>query len=287
MLATESHVNHPLRGRTAILSTKHQKGSLIAPAIEQTIGMRVCELEVDTDLLGTFTGEVERKNGPLETAIQKAQLGLRASGEMLGLASEGSIGMDPFLPITTDYEVVAFVNLEDEYEVWEAFRSPQIIARSISVLGTEGIDDFLASADFPNHGLIVRPSDGSHAVVYKGIHDYESLKNVVAEVAGISADSRAVVETDLRALHCPSRRVNIEKAASKLADRLRELCPACATPGWGIVRVNRGLPCAWCAQETTVICEEVFGCVLCKYEIVQQRSAFDYADPGFCEICNP
>jgi hypothetical protein len=279
--------SHPLKGRTAVLSTKHQKGSSISPAMELTLGMCVREVDVDTDLLGTFAGEIKRTDGPVQTAIRKARLGLNASGELLGLASEGSIGSDSVLPMMVDEEIVAFVNVEDGYEVWESIRSFDITARSTSVDGVESLDAFLSAADFPHHGLIVRSSDKAQSLVYKGIHDYEILKKSVLEVLKASGDSHVIIETDLRAHHCPSRRVNIEKAASKLATRLRELCPVCATPGWGVVRVNRGLPCDWCATETRLVREEILGCVRCEHEEAAQNLITKTADPQWCERCNP
>lgn len=279
--------SHPLNGRTAVLATKHQKGALIAPIMESVIGMRVTEAEVDTDVLGTFAGEIQRQNGQLETALHKARLGLEWSGATLGLASEGSIGADPILPFTVDLEIVAFVNIEENYEVWELNRSPDIIAKSICVRESDDLDAFLKSADFPNHGVIVRPSDDVYSLVHKGIHNYETLKKSIAEVANVSADSRVIIETDLRAHHCPSRRINIERASSKLANRLKELCPSCLTPGWGVVQMKRGLSCDWCGSKTSRIREQVFGCVACEHEQAQPVAAGLTADPKWCERCNP
>lgn len=279
--------SHPLRGKKAVLSTKHKKTSLIAPAMESAVGLLVHEVEIDTDVLGTFAGEVDRTDGPLETALQKARLGLAVTGEKLGLASEGSISGDSMLPVMVDEEIVVFVNLEDNYEVWESIRSYDIIARSVCVTGADDLDAFLVSADFPNHGLIVRPADGSHFLVHKGIHDFDTLKSVVSDVSKASSDTRVVIETDLRAHHCPSRRENIQVAASKLASRLLALCPTCSTPGWGVVRVNRGLLCRWCATETKLVREQVFGCVACESEQAQWAAFSDAADPQWCERCNP
>lgn len=255
--------------------------------METTIGMLVSEIDVDTDVLGTFAGEIERMNSPLKTAVQKARLGLQASGERLGIASEGSIGVDSMLPLMVDEEIVVFVNTEDDYEVWESFRSYDIIASSICVKEMNQLEDFLLRVDFPHHGLIVRPSDKSHRIVRKGIHDVEILKKSVKEISMVSADAQVIVETDLRAHHCPSRRLNIEIAATKLASRLKELCPSCGTPGWGVVRMNRGLPCDWCAMETNQIREKVFGCALCEHESTQSNSDAQTADPQWCERCNP
>jgi hypothetical protein len=44
----------------------------------------------DTDLLGTFTGEIERKLDPIATARQKCLLAMKLSNCDLGVASEGS-----------------------------------------------------------------------------------------------------------------------------------------------------------------------------------------------------
>lgn len=255
--------------------------------MEMTIEMHVNEVEVDTDILGSFAGEVKRVDGALETAIKKARLGLDATGELLGLASEGSIGTDSMLPVPVDEEIIVFVNLEDDYEVWESLRSFDIVARSIRVNGFDDLHTFLHSADFPHHGLIVSPSDQSHSLVRKGIHDYEILRKSVREISQVSADSHAIISTDLRAHHCPSRRLNIEKAASQLAMRLREQCPSCLTSGWGVVRVIQGLPCAWCTAETRLVREKVFGCVSCDHELGQRNSTSDTADPQWCERCNP
>ena len=52
----------------------------------------VVAAEVDTDRLGTFTGEVERPGPPRETALMKARLGQRATGLPRALASEGVFG---------------------------------------------------------------------------------------------------------------------------------------------------------------------------------------------------
>ena len=52
------------------MATKHDKGQLIAPCFDEILAMRVEEVLVDTDLLGTFSGEIERVGTPLETAIK-------------------------------------------------------------------------------------------------------------------------------------------------------------------------------------------------------------------------
>ena len=47
--------------------------------------MQVLECNLDTDALGTFTGEIERKQSPRETVLIKARLGVEKTGESIGI----------------------------------------------------------------------------------------------------------------------------------------------------------------------------------------------------------
>ena len=63
-------------GAQAVLTTKHEKAKAIALQLKAALGLKLETVEVDTDVLGTFTGEIEREGTPKETAIKKARLGL-------------------------------------------------------------------------------------------------------------------------------------------------------------------------------------------------------------------
>ncbi|MBU3646369.1 MAG: hypothetical protein FGM49_06150, partial [Candidatus Nanopelagicaceae bacterium] len=76
---------HPYRGTTAAIATKHLKEQIIAPIFVE-LGVSLEVAAVDTDLLGTFTGEIEREGTPKEVAIRKARLGMAATGLAYGLA---------------------------------------------------------------------------------------------------------------------------------------------------------------------------------------------------------
>lgn len=57
--------DHPSLGLPVALATKHGKEAAIGPALAASPGLRVVvAAEVDTDRLGTFTGEVERLGPP-------------------------------------------------------------------------------------------------------------------------------------------------------------------------------------------------------------------------------
>lgn len=80
-------------GRKLIIATMHQKETVIAPILEKALGVH-CFIDqtFDTDLLGTFSGEVERKLDPIATAKEKCLRAMRANNCDLGIASEGSFG---------------------------------------------------------------------------------------------------------------------------------------------------------------------------------------------------
>jgi hypothetical protein len=70
------------------MATKHDKTKLVAQPFNDVLAMRVQEVIVDTDVFGTFTGEIERVGTPLETAVKKAQLGIKTTGNPYAIASE-------------------------------------------------------------------------------------------------------------------------------------------------------------------------------------------------------
>jgi hypothetical protein len=53
-------------GRRLLIATKHHKEQVIAPVFEKELAVQCFTSdEFDTDSLGTFSGEIERKNGAL------------------------------------------------------------------------------------------------------------------------------------------------------------------------------------------------------------------------------
>ena len=71
----------------------HRKEEAIAPALMSALGLLVEPTAgLDTDQLGTFSGEIPRSGTMLEVAVRKARLGMSVMGLPLGLASEGTFG---------------------------------------------------------------------------------------------------------------------------------------------------------------------------------------------------
>jgi len=72
------------------MATKHDKTVLVGPALTEALGLEVIEAVVDTDVLGTFSGEIARVGSPVDTAVAKARMGMAAVG-LTGPGSSGSM----------------------------------------------------------------------------------------------------------------------------------------------------------------------------------------------------
>lgn len=270
-----------------MLATRHDKLDLVAPAFA-TLGLHLEVAEVDTDSLGTFTGEIERTANQWDTAVAKARLGMRASGATIGLASEGAIGPSAAMPyVVSAAELVVLVDDDLGIVVGETEVLFDIVVIAFDTAPGEPLDDYLRRAEFPEHGLIVMPSAGATAPIHKGIHHRDTLELAITECAAASSDGRAHVSTDLRAHHCPSRRPIIAAAAARLAARLAACCPACGTPGWGTIRAQRGAPCSVCGQPVDIVTAYVEGCQRCPVELALPLPGRETADPSRCLSCNP
>lgn len=279
---------HPYFKKTAVLTTKHQKQSLIAPVFLKNFSMKILEHEADTDKLGTFSGDIARIYPPLETAILKAKIGMKETGLTLGLASEGSIGPDPMMPfVTSNIEYLVLVDGENDLVISEAYRSFEITAGQIVCEPGQDISEFLQQVDFPQHQLIATPNTSPSINAIKGIGDFVTLQEIIQKLAKNSNDGFVLLQSDLRA-HCsPSRQKNIREAANLLAQRVISQCHACLMPGWGLVGYERGLACSLCRGEVAkAIKRKIFGCAKCGYREYGEVLA-EVADPAHCDWCNP
>lgn len=270
----------------------HGKEQAIAPPLEAELGLRVIvPTDLDTDALGTFTGEIERPAGILETAVRKAKLGMEAAGLELGIASEGSYGPHPVVPfLPLGRELIVLFDAERGITVHERLLAESTNFAHTTAGSAGGVGDFLDRVGFPDHALIVRPNATSveNLHLHKGIRSQTDLEEAIGLCSRASPDGKARLETDMRAHMNPTRMLAIEKLTGKLAGRLATPCPSCGSPGFGQVDAKPGLPCAACGAPTELIAIEVFGCPACDY--MERRPRTDgivSADPGQCPFCNP
>lgn len=280
-------MTHPYVGRRATLATRHDKLPLVAPAFRSLVGLEVVGVDVDTDVLGTFSGERERRGTQRETAIEKARLGMKRAGSSLGLATEGSFGPlegNPFANACLEF--VVLVDDERGIVIGEAEIDYGVPAISVEIRDGGVGKVPLVAAGFPEHGLIVRPTESFEPLV-KGIHHADALEAAIADCVAASPTRTVRVENDLRAHHSPSRRLVIARAAERLARRVAVRCSDCGAPGWGMVARNPGAPCIECGTATRLPCSETLGCTACATEVENDLPESGGVDPRYCPRCNP
>ncbi len=286
-----SDAHCPYAGRRAVLATMHRKEAAIAPAMFSTLGLIVVPTAgLDTDELGTFSGEIPRDGTMLEVAVRKARLGMSAAAVPLGLASEGSFGPHPAIPFfPAGIELLVFVDDEREVVVHESLIAESTNFDHLAVSPGDELEPFLGRIGFPAHGLVVRPNEGEPtAALVKGIVELDSLTRAIAEAAAVSPDGRARLETDMRAHLNPTRMKSLATLSDRLARRLATFCPGCGAPGFGRTGTRGGLRCETCGTPTEMIAAEVFGCPACDY--AEERPRFDglqRAPTQHCPECNP
>jgi len=270
----------------------HGKERALAPPLETRLGLAVeVPAGLDTDALGTFTGEVPRRGSMRDAALAKARLGMERTGLALGLASEGSYGPHPAaLFLEAGLELVVFVDDERGLVVCEQILDEDPRFGHVVAADPAGAADFLERVGFPSHGLVV----GANAPPEppprwtKGLRDHAALESAIRDAAAASADGRALVQTDMRAHQNPTRMATLARLAGRLAARLATPCPACDAPGFGVVGVRKGLPCRVCGGPSTLVAAEVLGCAGCDHRcerVPPEREGG--ADPRTCTLCNP
>ncbi len=275
-------------GRKVIIATKHQKEKVIAPLLENELGLEAQVLEgFDTDVFGTFTGEVERLYDPVETARQKCIKAMELSGCDMAIASEGSFGNHPsIIFVPADSEIVLLIDKKNELEFIVSEISTKTNFNGSEIKSYSELQTFAEHSLFPSHGLILRKSKDSKDDIFKGITTAEELKkhfDYLMEKYG-----SVYAETDMRAMYNPTRMEIIETAAQKLIVKIKSLCPNCQTPGFSTTEVLPGLTCENCGAPTRSTLLHILSCQSCGFkEEKMYPSGRRYEDPMYCDVCNP
>lgn len=270
--------------------TQHGKERVVAPVLHDGLG---CQVELirgfDTDQLGTFTRDIPRAGTQLEAARAKAREGMRLSGHRLGLASEGSFGLDPMIGFFAwNLEFLIWIDDDLELEVVGAASSRYTNHAHISVTEWAVIEDFAYQIGFPGHHLILRPHDQDDPRIRKGLADWDSLRAAFDWAAACSEDGVVFVETDMRAHANPKRMVVIEEAARDLVQKLRSACPQCDLPGFARTKPVPGLRCEVCRRPTDAPVAWEYGCLKCPYQETWPLEGIPkFVSPAECPYCNP
>jgi hypothetical protein len=283
---------HPYARQCGVLATMHGKEVVIAPALRDGLGL-VVEVapDLDTDALGTFTGEIPRAGSIREAAIAKARLGMAATRRPIGIASEGSYGPHPWIPfVAGGIEMMVLVDDTREIIITESLVDDGPVYAHAEVTSADELGTFLDRIHFPQYALIVKPNASMTPAfpMHKGLRCRQALAHAVTACAACSSDGQAFVQTDMRAHMNPTRMAAIDSLARKLCARAATCCPCCNMPGYGQVDIEAGLPCEWCGLPTPLVHHEIFGCVACEHRERRPRpDGRSHAAPGDCPHCNP
>ena len=281
-------------GRDIAVATLHGKQRVLARPLLRGLGLRLVHTSaVDTDQFGSFCGTRPRRLEAVLTARRKAEAAMDALSLDLGIASEGSFGPHPSLPmLAAGVECLVVVDRRSVRVLVEQAISRRTnysaiaVGRPIEALG------WLKQVGFPSHAVMVRPHQREGQAVApwlaKGVSQAPELAGLLARAAAASSVGQAWLETDMRA-HCnPTRMASIRQLTFQLVRRLRQPCPACGAPGYGLVETLPGLPCSACGLASRWVMQQVSGCDVCGYRQWYPRpDGLQAVDPQHCDYCNP
>ena len=276
------------RDQGVALLTRHGKEALLGPLLAAELGATLVHVDsFDTDELGSFTREIPRAGSQRDAARRKAQLGMQLSGCTLGIASEGAFGADPHSGLLAwDTEIVLWLDAATGLEIVGFADGPAAAAQE-TVRDLTAMRDFARQAGFPAHHLVLRPDHADAPPTFKGLADPTVLESAFFTTLAASASGAVYAENDLRAHANPTRQTLIRQAGAHLMSLLKSACPDCATPGFRISDLARGLPCEWCRQPTREVVAEIWSCSHCARQERRPRGGLPWADASRCDRCNP
>jgi len=280
--------NNFFTNRKLVIATKHNKEQVIAPILEKHLLVNCITPEnLDTDQLGTFSGEIERILDPLAAARQKCYLAMELTNTDLAVASEGSFGAHPllyFLPAND--ELLLLVDKKNNLEIVVREISTKTNFNGKEITTQEELLAFTQLVYFPSHALIIKNKQEGFTAIEKGITNLEELQETFQHYK--TCYGKAYVETDMRAMHNPTRMEVIAIATNKLVQKLAVPCPHCATPGFGIIKAVPGLPCESCKTPTKSTLYYLYNCQKCNHsKEVYFPKAKEFEEQMYCDRCNP
>jgi hypothetical protein len=275
-----------LKNRRIAIATMHAKEKVIAPLLEKHFELTCAVPNINTDALGTFSGEIIRVGSPLDTARKKCEMAMELTGYDLAISSEGSFGAHPYIPfVSANEELVFFMDRKNDFEIIGRELTIETNLNESAVKSLEEALEFAKRVSFPEHGLIIREKEHAEAL-FKGVSDPTNYIEIIEDL--LLNNSEIWVETDMRAMFNPTRMRAIEKATKDLIAKLESFCPTCQFPGFWVTKALPGLPCSLCNMPTKSTSEYVYGCLKCDYsESKIHPHGKMVEDPTYCDFCNP
>lgn len=279
---------HYFEGRNLVIATKHKKEFVIGPPLKAAFGLDFFSSDsLDTDMLGTFSGEIERLNKPIDAARMKCNMAMDIHQVDMAVSSEGSFGPHPqifFLPAAEEY--LMFMDRKHELEVVVKTVTTNTNYSSITLTSTEYLQEFLTRVKFPSHALILKKSENDITRIEKGIVCEKTLFDRVEFYLNLYG--ACYLETDMRAMFNPTRMEVIKNLVDQLIVDMNRICPKCHFPGFSISDVVRGLLCSNCLWPTKSVKEIIYGCKKCGHRSIEMNTELKkYEEPMYCDFCNP
>lgn len=277
---------HPYQGQAILLASQHRKEQAIAPPFQHHLACTLHVPPFDTDVYGTFTGEIARVGSQYDTLLRKAREAASHFNRSLVIASEGSFGPHPDYPwVAGSVEMMAFIDITQGLVITEQQITTTTNYAYLDLRPGEDYKDFLMQVGFPAHGLVLR-SVPSLTVLAKGVVELQAL---LAHLdAGFASHAQLRLETDMRAHLNPTRMQVLSHLAEQLAARVAQCCDQCGCPGFGERKVQGHLPCQACAAPTRLYAQQVLRCLRCSHtQLLARPDGRAHADPQYCDFCNP
>ncbi len=276
------------RGKVLHIVSRHQKQQYIEPVLTSRLGF-ICKTvsEVDTDLLGTFSGEIARTLSPEDCAREKCKMAREYVSDGYLLASEGSFGPHPTLGwVTAGEEWLLLYDIEEDAELMVRDITLDTCFWREAISNEQQCLDFLQRVGFPNQRVIVKSSQEQPEIVFKNGTTPEEIVQNMHNM--LKEKGNCYIETDMRAMFNPTRQQHLNKLAGLLADKLNSVCPDCGWYGFSVTSVERGLPCSWCGTPTNSVSNEIYTCKRCNcYQNKKFPKGIQQEDPQYCNQCNP
>jgi len=278
-------------GKIAVLGTKHGKDQVIRPVLADALGLTVVTpMSFDSDVFGTFTREVIREHTAHETVRAKARAALDSlTDAAFAIASEGSFGPHPEIPfVAAGLELVTLIARHGTLELLgtDLTLETNYSGEVIDSIDAAGI--FAERVGFPLHGVITMRERNGAALGEMITKDFAHHDALILEVERlIRCDGAAWIETDMRADRNPTRMRSIRRATEALARAALSACPRCATPGFVVVDLLRGLACHACGLPTSRPLAEILRCAACQHVVERPTGGPRTASAASCDRCNP
>lgn len=273
---------------TFVVATLHHKSEAIAPHLQKQLQMRFAgEVAVDTDSLGTFSGEVERTLEPKQAAREKCRLALLKNDSSVAIATEGSFFPHPAIPFASMHsELIFFYFPAANFEFSLTHNTSHTNFNGKRFDRWSDAIEFAKECLFPSHGIIVKAGAYDLSYLNKSCTTQTELEQAVQDC--LHKHGQVYLETDMRAMRNPTRMQEIGTLAQKMATLLSTACPQCNQPGFGLEKSLPGLECELCFAPTHLEKSRIKCCSFCHYaEAIPSSSPQQKASAQYCDFCNP